>query len=393
MKKDFASESIRIAEELAKDIYNQEEKNKEISSLLKGWKKSHPDLYEELKQGTELSEQLSFYDQADAETAYKEIEHRIFFKKRRNLIIRIGSIAASIILLVSIGTIVALQEEQNTNKETLQWTHIMPGKEKATITTSDNQTILLDAGTLIVKNNQLIDGNEGGKLRIAVKEEQRPSLNKLDVPAGGEHELTLADGSSIKVNSATELWFPTNFGKETRHVRMQGEAYFQVEANQEHPFIVHLTNEIKVKVTGTTFNINSYKEEKQISIALEKGSIDILQADQLLTSLTPGQLFTYQKETGEYQTTTSDISHITDWTSDTFVFRDESIETIMRKLSRWYNVEISIDKGIKDIRYTGILSRKQPLHETLDALRLTNELDFDITQSKKVTVTETKKQP
>ena len=112
MKKDFASESIRIAEELAKDIYNQEEENKEISSLLKDWKMSHPDLYEELKQGTKLSEQFSFYDQADAETAYKEIEHRIFFRKRRNLMIRIGSIAASIILLLSIGTIVSYKKNK-----------------------------------------------------------------------------------------------------------------------------------------------------------------------------------------------------------------------------------------------------------------------------------------
>jgi ferric-dicitrate binding protein FerR (iron transport regulator) len=361
---------------------------------LKDWKKNHLNLYEELRQGTQLSQQFSLYDQADAETAYKEIEDRIFFKKRRNLIIRIGSIAASIIVLLCIGTFVALQEQQDSNTESIQWTHIMPEKEKATITTSDNQIILLDAERLIVKNNQLIDGEGDGKLHIALKEkEEGPSLNKLDVPAGGEHELTLADGSSIKVNSATEFWFPTNFGKETRHVRMQGEAYFQVEANQEHPFIVHLTDEIKVKVTGTTFNINSYKEESHISIALEKGSIDILQADQLLASITPGQLFTYQKETGEYQISSSDISHITDWTSDTFIFRDESIETIMRKLSRWYNVEISLDKEIKDIRYTGILSRKQPLHETLEALRLTNELDFDIKESNKVTVTEIKKQP
>lgn len=394
MEKDFASESIRIAQELAKDLFNKVEENNEISSSLKDWKKNHLNLYEELRQGTQLSQQFSLYDQADAETAYKEIEDRIFFKKRRNFIIRIGSIAASIIVLLCIGTFVALQEQQDSNTESIQWTHIMPGKEKATITTSDNQTILLDAERLIVKNNQLIDGEGDGKLHIALKEkEEGPSLNKLDVPAGGEHELTLADGSSIKVNSATEFWFPTNFGKETRHVRMQGEAYFQVEANQEHPFIVHLTDEIKVKVTGTTFNINSYKEESHISIALEKGSIDILQADQLLASITPGQLFTYQKETGEYQISSSDISHITDWTSDTFIFRDESIETIMRKLSRWYNVEISLDKEIKDIRYTGILSRKQPLHETLEALRLTNELDFDIKESNKVTVSEIKKQP
>ena len=79
MEKDFASESIRIAQELAKDLYNKVEENNEISSSLKDCKKNHLNLYEELRQGTQLSQQFSLYDQADAETAYKEIEDRIFF--------------------------------------------------------------------------------------------------------------------------------------------------------------------------------------------------------------------------------------------------------------------------------------------------------------------------
>ena len=212
----------------------------------------------------------------------------------------------------------------------------------------------------------------------------------MDVPAGGEHQLTLADGSNIKVNSATELWFPTNFGKETRHTKLQGEAFFQVEANQAHPFVVHLSNDIEVKVTGTTFNVKSYKEEDEIIVALIEGKIEIIKDTETITPLKPGQLFTYHKETETFSIVQSDMSDITDWTSDTFIFRNESIENIMTKLSRWYNVEINIDHEIKDIRYTGILSRKQPLEETLEALRMTNELDFDIKQTNKVNVSEKK---
>ena len=82
---------------------------------------------------------------------------------------------------------------------------------------------------------------------------------------------------------------------------------------------------------------------------------------------------------------------MTDWTSDIFVFRDEPIARIMRKLSRWYNVDINVHNEIKDVRYTGILNRKQPLNETLDALRMTGELDFEIQRDKKVNIIDTGK--
>lgn len=393
MKNEPIEESINIAEELANDliyIYRERGAKSESSSKLEAWKEKHPSLYDELKSGKELSGKMAFYHRVETKKPLREIRKRIHPHPNRLHIIRIAGIAASFILVLTLGTLALQYGKAETEEQAPLWTQAIPGKAKSSITTGDNQTILLDAPTLIVKGNQLINGNENGKTKITIDQKQGFQLNKLDVPAGGEHTLTLADGSNIKVNSATELWFPTNFGKDTRHTKLQGEAYFQVEANQKHPFVVHLSNGIQVKVTGTAFNVKSYQEEDEISIALLEGKVDVMEDTETIASLTPGQIFTYHKETETFDVSQSDMSDITDWLSDTFIFRDESIENIMTKLSRWYNVDIHINKEIKDIRYTGILSRKQPLEETLEALRMTNELDFDIKQANKVNVSEKK---
>ena len=95
-----------------------------------------------------------------------------------------------------------------------------------------------------------------------------------------------------------------------------------------------------------------------------------------------------KKEEQQYEVSETELTTVTDWTNETFIFRDETIENIMRKLSRWYNVDIEVSDNIKEMHYTGILSRKQPLTETLEALRMTNELDFNFPKEKKVEIEE-----
>lgn len=389
MENEDYKNSILIAEELVEEICKGGVNNT-YSSRLNDWKIKQPELYKQISAQSELAEKIAFYESVDVETAHRNIRKRIFKNRRRNLFIRIGGIAAMLAILLTIGSLIFLSDEPHLKDDIPVWAKTIPGSEKSMIVTSDNQFVRLDNPMLVVQKGQIINGKGDGKIQIAIKNEQKTELNKLDVPAGGEHSLTLADGSLVKVNSATELWFPTDFGQKTRQVQLQGEAYFQIKQDRNHPFIVSLPHNLKVKVTGTTFNVNAYKEEKEINIALVEGSIDIMKDSEILVSLTPGQLFTYQKDTQEYEVAQTDVSNQTDWTSDIFIFRDESIDNIMRKLSRWYNVEINVNHEIKDIRYTGILSRKQPLNETLEALRMTNELDFNIQENKKVKILEIK---
>lgn len=390
MENEDYKNSILIAEELVKEVC---EKKNSQSLLFKEWKVKNPELYEQMSAQKEWVDKITFYNQVDITTARQNIRNRLFLNNRRTLFVRIGSIAALVIVLLVIGAFMFLRGETQLKEEGVPlWAKTIPGNERATIITSDNQAVQLNNPVLVVQKNQIINGKGDGSIQIAIRNEQKTQLNKLDVPPGGEHSLTLADGSLVKVNSATELWFPTDFGKKTRQVQLQGEAYFQVEQDQYHPFIVNLTHDIKIRVTGTAFNVNAYKEEDEINVALVEGSVDILRGTELLTSLIPGQIFSYHKESSQYKVNqTGDVTHMTDWTSDIFVFRDEPIARIMRKLSRWYNVDINVHNEIKDVRYTGILNRKQPLNETLDALRMTGELDFEIQRDKKVNIIDTGK--
>ena len=388
MENDITKKAILIAEELAKEIYTQEEST---SAILQEWKKEHPDFQKQLLSKEELSSNIAFYEHVDTEAAYQGIHKQLFPSNHYTLYIRIGSIAALMLLLFSIGNLLFPSDNNKTEETIPTWAMAIPGNENSSIVTSDNQIFKLEDPILFVQDNYIINGNGEKKIQITITQDQGPQLNKLDVPAGGEHKLTLADGSIIKVNSASELWFPTDFGESTRQIQLQGEAYFQVKADEVHPFIVTLSNDLKVRVTGTTFNINAYKEEKTISIALVEGKIDILKKSKKLVSLAPGEIFTFQKDNLQYNVNQTDLTHITDWTSDIFIFRDEPIENIMRKLSRWYNVEINVHNEIKDIRYTGVLSRKQPLNETLEAIRMTNEVNIEIQKNKIVNIADKNK--
>ncbi len=186
------------------------------------------------------------------------------------------------------------------------------------------------------------------------------------------------------------MLFPTHFTGGKRVVRLEGEAFFQVKSNPDEPFIVQL-NGISIEVTGTSFNVHAYPDEDEINVALVNGHVNILNsAGTSIVSMEPGELFTYQKEDGLFENKKVDIEPLISWKDDIFVFRDEEIGDIIQTLSRWYNVSIQLDDNIRNTRYTGILSRKQSLIETLDALRMTGELDFHIHHNKKVDLLEKK---
>lgn len=95
-----------------------------------------------------------------------------------------------------------------------------------------------------------------------------------------------------------------------------------------------------------------------------------------------------QKKTGKFKISQANISATTGWTNDKFIFYNETIGDIMDELSRWYAVEINVSEKIKDLRFSGILSRKQSLNEILNTLNMTNELNFKIYQNRKIDATE-----
>lgn len=370
-------ESIQIAEEISKEICTGKDST---SRLVKEWKKNSAGLHKELQQQQKLAEEIKFRDSIELEGPLRNIHQRI--SPSRKLFIRTSGIAASLILAVALTSLWLWQKEE---REAVRWASTVPGKEPSSIITCDNRAVTLKENRLSVVDNQLISSTSDGKKDITITVEQDLQLNRLVVPAGAEQVLTLEDGTIVQINAASELLFPTHFTKQARQIQLVGEAYLKVKADKENPFIVHL-GILDVQVTGTAFNVKAYEEENEISIALVEGIISVYKEKQLLAELLPGQLFTFRKDEQEYTVADTDLSTVTDWTEDQFIFYNETIENIMHKISRWYNVNISVDEKIKNARYTGILSRKQPLVKILDALRMTDELEFDIQADKKIDV-------
>lgn len=385
MTDDKIKESIQIAEELAKEICTGKTST---SSLAGEWKEESPELYEELRKQEQLPEEISFHDSIDVEESLQQVNRRIILPPRRFNMRMISSIAASFLLII--GTAALWMWMENSREESIpEWAASAPVAPKPSITAQDEKPMELAVNNLTVKDNLLTGSTLDGKKNVSIELSPDNKFNKLSVPAGGEYQLTLEDGTVVQVNAGSELLFPTHFKKHIRQVELRGEAYFKVKHNSEKPFHV-LLGTLNVQVTGTTFNIKAYEEEGDICVALIEGSVNVREGQKVLATLLPGQLFTYHRTTREYNTAQANISAITGWTEDKFVFQDETIGTIMNELSRWYNVEISVSDDIRNIRYSGMLSRKQPLTEILNILQLTNELDFKFHRNRKIDALEKK---
>lgn len=267
---------------------------------------------------------------------------------------------------------------------------IVPGGDKALLTLADGKVINLQnarngelaevSGVKIVKTGegQLIYRISGGAGQV------KTSQNTISTPRGGQYTLTLPDGTKVWLNAASSLKFPTAFSKvNERKVALSGEAYFEV-AKLKIPFIV-TTDQQKVEVLGTHFDINAYPDEPHTRTTLLEGSIRVssLKTGHEVT-LSPGEASILKPAGLSVQK--ADMERNTDWKNGVFIFKNESLEEIMRKLARWYDVEVVYEPGApRQETFSGSVSKYDLISKVLRKLELTGEVRFRI-QGKKITV-------
>lgn len=202
-----------------------------------------------------------------------------------------------------------------------------------------------------------------------------PLFNKVIVPKGGEYQLELSDGTKVWLNAQSEITFPTQFSGDTRTVELQGEAYFEVKSDPEHPFIVK-TEQMSVRVLGTSFNIMTYSDEPTVETTLISGSLKVVK-NEVETLLTPGMQARFDKTSNTMSTRSVYAEGYAAWSKKMFVFFNEPIESICRKLSRWYDVEIDASsEGLQDICYSGMIGRAETFNSIASLLSATDELVF-----------------
>lgn len=300
--------------------------------------------------------------------------------------------AASVILIVGIATLFILTEKKSTTTITAKKmpynrfkNEVAPGQDGAILTLANGKTILLDsagegllalqgAAEITKKDGRVVYGNGAGASGIA-------TINTMTTPNGRKYSLVLADGSTVWLNAASSISFPTVFTDSERKVSITGEVYFEIAHDAKKPFIVQKGG-LSVQVLGTHFNMNTYDEENSVNITLLEGSVKLLSGS-LNYTIKPGQQAQVSGHTMEL-VNHANTDAIMAWKNELFQFEGENLKVLMRQIARWYDVKVEYSKDVSDLFYAQI-PRNTNLSDVLKALELTGKVKFEI-DGKKINV-------
>lgn len=283
-----------------------------------------------------------------------------------------------------------------TETETKIKNDIAPGGNKAVLTLANGSTILLDSaanGTLSHQGNIKIQKLTNGLIAYNINSKKgtindEVIYNTISTPRGGEYQITLADGTKVWLNAASSIRFPVAFAGKERKVTITGEAYFEVAKNKDRPFKVE-ANSTEVEVFGTHFNVNAYDDESSIKTTLLEGKVKVSitgqNINQLPEFLLPGQQADVNKE-GEIKIADHvNTEEAVAWMHGHFQFTSADLQTILRQIARWYDVDIVYDGNVK-LHFTGQLNKNLNVSKVFETLSLTDEVHFKI-EGKKIIVT------
>ena len=328
--------------------------------------------------GLDINEELSAavleaIFQADAGKE-EELEH----SKVRMLFSRWVAYAAAVLLVIVSGVVFFAQRKTAPKVVTLPKQDLVkeipPGGNKAILTLADGATISLDdaqKGDIARDGNaEIVKAGSGGTLvyHAMAGKQEAIAYNTITTPRGGQYQLDLSDGSKVWLNASSSLRFPTTFNGKDRTVELTGEGYFEIARNTAMPFAITV-NGIRVQVLGTRFNINAYHDEPVIRTTLIDGAVRVVAAEEEML-LKPGQQAVASPgDAGSLKLDPdADLEEVMAWKNEIFNFKNLDIETIMRQISRWYDVEVVYVGKKPEGHFTGMISRNTPALTVLKML-------------------------
>lgn len=331
--------------------------------------------------------------QIRSESEQEEIV-KVKLKKRLNL----WWISAAAVLLIffSVG-ILLFRDGKSTNKGHVDYAElIQPGGNKAILTLSNGTKVVLDGKSnadIAEQNGIKIKKKEDGLLEYVqlsspVTDNQFSTIfNTIETPKGGQYRIVLNDGTVVWLNAASQLRYPLQFKGAERRVELIGEGYFEVAHNAAKPFIV-VTAKQEVQVLGTHFNINAYTDEDEIKTTLLEGSVKVTSKQGKKQTgqkyLRPGEQSVLMDDSWSVKEV--DAATQIDWKNGRFIFKDEDLKSVMRKLARWYDIEVDYASSMgENLNFSGKISRSKTLKEVLRILTRTNDVTFKVAE-RRITV-------
>jgi transmembrane sensor len=346
--------------------------------------------YIKYSQNTSFPDKKIDFDQLSSQS-WSEIKN-IIARPKKSKINRWRLIAAAAAVVFLLSAILIYRQNFLTESFN-QVNDIAPGGNKAYLTLSNGKKIELGKalnGQLASQSGYTITKTSDGSIAYNLKQHADEPIeglyNTIETPRGGQYQLILPDGTKVWLNAGSSLKYPLDLNMANiRNVELRGEGYFEVAHDKKRPFRVATPLE-QVEVLGTHFNINSYADERSEKTTLIEGSVRITAlSSQAIKVLLPGQQ-SQISDHGKLLVTQGDQDAVLAWKNGLFIFEDEDLETVMRKISRWYDVEVDYRDVDKQMTFGGSVSRYDNVSKILKKLEKVGGIHFNI-EGRRIIVT------
>lgn len=196
---------------------------------------------------------------------------------------------------------------------------------------------------------------------------------EIKVPAGSRTSIMLPDGTEVTLNAGSVLRYCRGFGIRERDVTLDGEGYFKVAKNGKIPFIVN-TNDVRVRVVGTVFNVRAYNDDNYVLVSLLEGRVNLSTPSGSVMKLYPSEQALYNKETGRMEKMKSNASTACDWLDGGLTFDNVPFVDIAHRLERKYQVKIKLEsERLGAERYSGCFNSNQDINDILKEINVENQ--------------------
>lgn len=344
-------------------------------------------IYEQLQNSETLKAAFKERQNYSSKKAYQSFLQKIGQvepERQRRRSLHIGWYIAAAVVIFAVGLSFYMLNSSSPKEESRPL--IQPGTQQAQLTLPDGSVIDVDKKEV----NVVVDG-----IQVKYKEgvlsyqstvttqheeknveEQSAKSNELVIPRGGENTVILADGTTVHLNAGSKLTYPVRFVGKRRLVALEGEAYFDVAEDENHPFVVQ-THLGDVIVLGTAFNVNAYTNASVCYTTLVRGKVQFSAPNVEAITLLPGEQAVVSANGSEKHTV--DLEEYVGWVEGLYVFNNRSLGEIMETFERWYDIQVYYEtEDLRNITYSGSLKRYGTINSFLEALELTGDLTYKI---------------
>lgn len=299
--------------------------------------------------------------------------------QRHSRLIQFASVAASLAILFALSY-TFWSKQSNNGRSLISIAKLMQvqgdssavqlilNNDKNITLDQENVTIEYNATGDVIVNKQQVAHNIASNTNGPAQLSETNTYNQLIVPKGKRSSIVFGDGTKLWVNSGSRIVYPISFKKDKREIYVEGEVYLEVTKDKTRPFIVS-TNKMNIAVLGTSFNVTAYTADKEQSVVLVTGAVEVNTDSNKKIALTPNNRLTYTG--GQLDVENVDASLYISWVEGLYIYNSEKLGTILDRLSRYYGKTITYDARVSELRCSGKLDMKDELLDVLAGLAQT----------------------